>query len=210
VYTGRGDLSAEGGPPLDEQAVALRAQRGDTEAFGLLVRAHEEAAFRAAYLIVRDADEAKDVAQEAFVRAYRSLGRFQAGRPFRPWLLRIVTNQAINNRRSAKRRTAAGERLERESSGITASPEADVVAGEQAARIWEAMAGLSADDQRLLYLRYFLDASEAEAAEAIGRPVGTVKSRSHRALKRLRAIIEERYPDLANAFGGRLAAEAER
>lgn len=186
---------------LDERAVTLKAQQGDPEAFATLVERYEEVAFRVAYLIVRDETEAQDVAQDAFVRAYRSLDRFDAQQPFRPWLLRIVTNLAINNRRGMRRRDAVSERYEREArlQRPTASPEAAVEATAEAERVWQAVGDLSEQDQTILYLRYFLDASEEETAAAIGRPVGTVKSRLHRVLRRLRAIVEERYPDLAQA-----------
>ena len=186
---------------LDEREAALRAKQGDPEAFGTLVRKHEELAFRAAYLVVRDAPEAQDIAQEAFVRAYRSLNRFDAEQPFRPWLLRIVTNLAFNSRRGAKRRYEAGQRYERSigEASSSPSPESEVVRGEEARRIWSAVSKLDRQDQEVLYLRYFLDASETETAAALGRPPGTVKSRLHRALRRLRAVIEERYPDLTPA-----------
>jgi RNA polymerase sigma-70 factor (ECF subfamily) len=166
------------------------------------VRQHEELAFRVAYLVVRDAAEAEDVAQEAFVRAYGSLGRFDARRPFRPWLLRIVTNLAINSRRSACRRDAMTERVERDvsqRSGVDVAE--DAARADQARRVWEAVATLRPEEQTLVYLRYFLGVSEGEAAAAIGRPVGTVKSRLHRALRRLRDVIEQRYPDLARPVG---------
>lgn len=161
------------------------------------MRSYEELAFRAAYLIVRDEDDAADAAQDAFVRAYRSLDSFDAERPFRPWLLRIVTNTALNATRSSKRRDAATERLAQDARPTRQPPpDAAAEAAEQSERVWEAIGELPGDDQRLIYLRYFLETSEAEAAETIGRPVGTVKSRLHRALKRLREVIESDYPDL--------------
>ena len=193
--------SAERGRLLDERGAALLAQQGDSEAFEVLVRKHEEAAFRVAYLIVRDEAEAQDVAQDAFVRAYRSLAKFDTRRPFQPWLLRIVTNLAINSRRSARRRGEMGERYTRElqPDGGVPPPEVSLEATEEAERVWQAVGELSEQDQTLLYLRYFLDASEAETAAAVGRPVGTVKSRLHRVLRRLRGVVEERYPDLLPA-----------
>lgn len=162
------------------------------------MRRYEEPAFRTAYLIVRDEAEAQDVAQEAFVRAHRSLGRFDERRPFRPWLLRIVTNLAFNSVRSSRRREAMADRYEQDSETVSAepSPESAAEATERAQRLWEAIGALGENDQTVLYLRYFLDASEEETAEAIGRPPGTVKSRLHRALTRLREVIEARYPDL--------------
>ncbi len=177
--------------------MAKLAQQGDRGAFDALVQSYEELAFRAAFLIVRDEDDAADVAQDAFVRAYRSLGTFDVSRQFRPWLLRIVTNVALNSTRSTKRRSAATERLARDAERSEHEPPDDAVeAAEQSERVWAAIADLPGDDQRLIYLRYFLENSEAEAAESIGRPVGTVKSRLHRALKRLRRVIEDGYPDL--------------
>ena len=177
--------------------MARLAQRGDRAAFDALVQSYQELAFRAAYLIVRDEDDAADVAQDAFVRAYRSLDAFDTSRRFRPWLLRIVTNVALNSARSSGRRNAATERLARDAgTGKDQRPDAAVEAAEQSERVWSAITDLPDDDQRLIYLRYFLETSEAEAAESIGRPVGTVKSRLHRALKRLRGVIEDGYPDL--------------
>jgi RNA polymerase sigma-70 factor (ECF subfamily) len=181
---------------LEEEAI-LRAQQGDPEAFAELVRMHEETAFRVAYLIVRDEAEARDVAQEAFVRTYGALKRFDTREPFRPWLLRIVRNVALNSVRAGRRRQAVGERYEQMATTETAaSAEEQVEAAEQARRVWQAVGELEPQDQTLLYLRYFLDASERETAQAIGRPAGTVKSRLHRVLRRLRGVIESQYPDL--------------
>ena len=162
------------------------------------MRRYQEVAFRVAYLIVRDEAEAQDVTQEAFVRAYRALGRFDARLPLRPWLLRIVTNLAMNSRRGSHRRDAMSERYKRDSDleRYVPSPESAVLAKEQARLVWQAVGALRPQEQTLLYLRYFVGASEDETAVAIGRPVGTVKSRLHRALRRLRGVIEERYPEL--------------
>ena len=115
-------LSAERGRVRDELTAIERAQQGDPEAFGSLVGRYQEVAFRVAYLTVRDEAEAQDVAQEAFVRAYRALGRFDVRQPFRPWLLRIVTNLAMNSRRSTRRRVEMGQRYEREYEPPRGSP----------------------------------------------------------------------------------------
>ncbi len=197
MYKGRYP-SAEGSRLEDERSVALRAQQGDPEAFADLVRCYEEVSFRVAYLIVRDEAEARDVAQEAFVRAYRSLSRFDTRQPFRPWLLRIVSNLAINSRRSAARRNAMTKRYEADlgPNARAESPERATEASEEARRVWQAVGSLDEQDQALVYLRYFVGASEEETATALGRPKGTVKSRLHRALRKLRGVIEERYPDL--------------
>ena len=94
-------------PPARSEAELIElARRGDGDAYVALLRLHQDVAFRTAYLMLDSAEEAEDVAQEAFVKAFRALGRFRAGKPFRPWLLRIVANEARNHRRSAGRRGA--------------------------------------------------------------------------------------------------------
>ena len=92
--------------PRDESELVERARRGDENAYEELVRAHQGIAFRTAYLVVGSAAEAEEAAQEGFVKAYRALGRFRPGSPFRPWLLQIVANEARNRRRSEGRRAA--------------------------------------------------------------------------------------------------------
>src|SRR6266508_801329 len=92
-----------GGRPLEEEELVDRARNGDVTAYEQLVRRYQDLAARTAYVITGRAADAQDAVQEAFVKAYYSLGRFRADAPFRPWLLRIVANEAINRRRSARR-----------------------------------------------------------------------------------------------------------
>src|SRR3990172_12156180 len=91
--------------------VVERRKRVDVHAYEQIVRAHQGIAFRTAYLVAGDATDAEDATQEAFVKAYRALGRFRSGAPFRPWLLEIVANEARNRRRSAGRRARLALRL---------------------------------------------------------------------------------------------------
>lgn len=181
---------------LDEAGAIVAARNGDGEAFRALVERYQDAGFRAAYLIVRDAAAAEDVAQEAFIRAYRSLRSFRDGEPFRPWLLRIVTNLALNEVRGRGRRGGLFARVAGWRSEPVASPEGAVLAGEGLELLSRAINELPADDRVILYLRYFLELPEREIAIAIDRPPGTVKSRLHRASARLRDVIERRYPTL--------------
>jgi RNA polymerase sigma-70 factor (ECF subfamily) len=183
---------------LDDRQWIERARRGDLSAYDELVRAHQEAAFRAAYLITRDAADAQDAAQEAFIRAYDALGRFDARRPFRPWLLRIVTNTALNRIKAAKRRQAMAERFGAQDMPGQNSPaiEAHVLRRERSRRVLDAIGHLKPDDQRLIVLRYFLELSEAELAQAFDVAAGTIKSRLHRALAKLRDAIRAHDPDL--------------
>lgn len=181
-----------------EQEWIRRAQRGDIEAFDALVRAYETLAFRAAYLITRDEHEAADAAQDAFVRAYRGLGSFRVGEPFRPWLLRIVTNQALNRLEARKRR---GKMTERYIQAMTEldqpqSAQRNAETAEQNDKLMRAVARLKPDEQTLITLRYFMELPEAEVAQALAIPQGTVKSRLHRTLAKLREIIRQEFPDL--------------
>jgi RNA polymerase sigma factor (sigma-70 family) len=179
------------GRPLDDIALVERARNGDVNAYEELVQHYQELAFRVAYQVTGDAAEAEDAAQEAFVNAYYALGRFRPGAPFRPWLCRIVVNEARNRRTSAHRRSVLAERaLVAQSSGDSAqSPEAAAEAGEVRSTIVAALRSLREDDRLILAYRLFFDLSEAEMAEALSCPRGTVKSRLSRALGRLRAVL---------------------
>ncbi len=177
--------------PLIEQELVERARRGDAGAFEELVVANQGIAFRTAYLIARNAADAEEAAQDGFVKAHRALGRFRPGSPFRPWLLAIVANEARNRRRSAGRRAALALRAaEEDRPGDAApSPEAALLAGEGRGRLLAAVESLAEDDRDVIACRYFLELSEQETAAALGLPRGTVKSRTHRALERLKEAL---------------------
>jgi len=160
-------------------------------AYEALVQQYQQLAYRVAYQVTRDAADAEDAAQEAFVNAYYALGRFRPGAPFKPWLCRIVANEARNRRMAAHRRTALTERAQRaQASGEAApSPEAAAEADEFRATLIETLARLRDDDRLILAYRLFFDFSEADMAEALKVPKGTVKSRLSRALARLRDAL---------------------
>ncbi len=184
---------------LSESAWVQRARGGDEAAWEALVRFHQEGVFRFAYLHLGDAAEAEDVAQETFLRAFRALERFDVQRPMRPWLLSIAANLARNRRRSLGRAWAALQRAvqrEPEAVGLQAENLATEAGSWRGQMLWQAMQGLSPADRELLYLRYFMELSVAETAEATGVATGTVKSRTHRALERLRRIIVAEFPEL--------------
>lgn len=183
---------------LREQEWLARAQRGDLAAYDALVRQYEQLAFRAAFLITRDANEAADAAQDAFVRAYRALGSFRPGEPFRPWLLRIVTNQALNRMQAARRRLKMTERYAKamDQEAAPPTPQRWVEAREQNDRLMEAVRRLAPHEQSLIALRYLLELPESEVAASLDIPRGTVKSRLHRTLAKLREIIRQDFPDL--------------
>jgi len=179
-------------PPTDEELVE-RARAGDGAAFGALVRDHQEIAFRTAYLITRNAADAEDAAQAAVVKAHRALARFRRGAPFRPWLLAIVANEARNRRRSAGRREALALRAAAGAppGDAAPSPEGALLAAEDRAALLAALDRLGEEHRLVLALRYLLDLSEEETAAALRVRRGTVKSRTARALARLREQLGE-------------------
>lgn len=160
-----------------------------------LVLAHQQPVFRYAYLLLGDPDDAEDIAQETFLRAWRYLARFNPTRPFRPWLLSITSNLASNRRRSAGRYLSALMRAFRDEPP-PALPEEKSTQRMQADRLQEAVQTLNMADQQIVYLRYFLDLSVAETADALNIAQGTVKSRLSRALEKLRNIIRDDFPAL--------------
>ena len=179
------------GRPRTEDELVEQARRGNDAAYGELVHRYQGIAFRTAYVIAGSAADAEDAAQEGFVKAYRALGRFRRGAPFRPWLLQIVANEARNRRRTAGRRAGLALRLADEPSGDAApSPEAALVADERRRELLGAMENLREEERLVIACRFFLDLSEEETAAAIGVRRGTVKSRQSRALARLREELE--------------------
>jgi len=170
----------------------MRARDGDVTAYERLVERHADVAFRTACVLCRNAADAEEAAQDAFVKAHRSLGRFRPGAPWRPWLLSIVANEARNRGRSAGRRLRLELRAAETAAAVTSTPSSEsiVVVAERDAELRAALATLADPDREVLYLRYFLDLSEAEMAAVLGCRPGTVKSRLSRSLARLRAVVE--------------------
>jgi RNA polymerase sigma factor (sigma-70 family) len=178
--------------PLDETELVERARRGDLRAWETIVRTYQGLAFRTAYLLTGNAADAEEAAQDGFVKGYRALGRFRRGAPLRPWLLRIVANEARNRRRSAARRESLALRAAAEvrPGDAVPSPEAAVLSQEEHVRLLAAVNGLSDDHRDAVACRYFLDLDEGETAAVLGVRRGTVKSRLSRALEALREELE--------------------
>lgn len=185
------------GRPLLEREWIEAARRGDAPAFEELVRRYQEIAFRTAYLVVGDADEARDAAQDGFLRAHAALGRFREGAEFRPWLLRIVANAARNRRRSASRRADLALRAFHDSASGDAAPSPEVLllADERRRELLAAINALRVEDRLVIALRWFVELNEEEMAAVLDCPRGTVKSRLSRATIRLRAAMGERGDD---------------
>lgn len=161
------------------------------------MQAHQAPVFRFAYLLLGDPDDAEDVTQETFLRAWHNLRRFDRARQLRPWLFSIAANLARNRLRSASRYLAALTRSLRADPQPNPSVEEDHALDQEARQLWKAVRRLSTDDQQVIYLRFFLDLSTAETSQALDVAEGTVKSRLSRALGHLRAVIKTDFPFLS-------------
>ncbi|HZD17077.1 MAG TPA: sigma-70 family RNA polymerase sigma factor [Actinomycetota bacterium] len=191
------------GRPLEDAELVELAKGGDVQAYGELVERYRDAAFRIAYLITRHAADAEDAAQDGFVKAYYALGRFRTEGAFRPWILRIVSNEAKNRRRAAGRRERLRLRLADggPSGGTALSPEATALERETSAALLSAVESLPERDRDVIACRYLLELSEAETARVLGVRPGTVKSRLSRALTRLRSAIPAELSDMREGSG---------
>jgi RNA polymerase sigma factor (sigma-70 family) len=185
VYTARRRTGPLTG--ADDADIVARVRAGDTDAYAELVRRHAPMATRTAALLGAGADT-EDVVQDAFVKAFRSLHRFRQDAPFRPWLLRIVVNETRNLHRSLGRRSAREQRAWEAAVPLLLAedPAEAALSGERRTELVRGLAGLSAPHRQVVTCRFLLDLDEAETAAVLGWPLGTVKSRLHRALARLR------------------------
>ena len=181
LWSGGEDAVAE--EPRADAELVRAAQRGSEAAVEALFRRHWRRAHRAAFLIVRDADAAEDIAQEAFLAALRALDRFDRRRPFPPWLHRIVVNRAIDHARARNLRREVGE----EAAG---EPAADDLEAGLDPDLSAALAELDPEQRAAVVLRYLLEYTPGEIARMLDLPRGTVNSRLRRGLDRLAECLE--------------------
>ena len=162
--------------PSQEESLVARARDGDERAFGELVMRYQALAARVARSVAPSVD-VDEAVQEAFVKAWYAMPRFRPGAPFKPWICRIAANEARNQIRSARRREALvlRERSARRDERSVPPPEGQVLAREDAEALVRAMNRLGPNDRLVLVYRWLLDFSEAEMADALAVPAGTVK-----------------------------------
>ena len=185
--------------PADERNWLHRAQQGDGMAFGELVRRHQTAVFNVAYRLLGRRRDAEDAAQEAFLRAYRALDRFDTSRPFAPWIKRIVTNVCFNRLEAERVRpavTAADVSREGEDTADmdgwahqSLTPEQRLVHQEQAGQVRAAILQLPPRYRAVIELRHFQELSYEEIATALNRPLSSVKSDLFRGRKLLAQLL---------------------
>lgn len=170
------------------------AQEGARDAREELARRVRRKGYLLALQLVGDADEARDIVQDAMLRFFRHLDRIDAGRPLEPWLYQIVRNRVRDLKRRQRIRRqesldALRERGRPETVDPHADPAADAVRHELQARVWRALGELSEPHREILVLRDYQDLSYREIAAVLKIPVGTVMSRLHAARKRLREVL---------------------
>jgi len=186
---------------MEEQEAIVRLKQGDIDGLEALVRQHQVQAVRTAYLITRDRAMAEDIVQAAFLRAYERISQFDARRPFGPWFLRSVANDAIKaaTRRkylvSLETSAEGGDRsLEDLLADPTPRPASLVETIETREAVWAALGKLPPAQRAAIVLRYYLGLSEAEMATELACPPGTVKWRLHAARNRLRTLLRHLRP----------------
>jgi RNA polymerase sigma factor (sigma-70 family) len=173
------------------EAEAIEAlKRGDSGGMELLVAEHEVAARRLAYAITGSSATADDVVAEAFLNAYRHIDRFESGRRFEPWLLKIVANEALQVARRARRAERLHALLGRQQPPAP-DPLEVVEANALRQQVIAAVRALPPNERAAVTLRYLHDLDERSVAEILGWPLGTVKTRLHRARARLRDKLGE-------------------
>jgi len=154
------------------------------------VRRYQRRVYAVAYRIVRRHDVAEDVAQDTFIRAYHAIQRFELGRPFGPWVVRIAANLAINHRRSPRAREDALPDGHGETPAREAGPLGQLLDREASAVLEDAVARLPQEQRAVFMLRVSENLSYQEIAETLGLAIGTVMSRLARAREKLRAALQ--------------------
>ncbi|NGM15052.1 RNA polymerase sigma factor [Verrucosispora sp. CWR15] len=176
---------------MDDEQFVTRAQAGDLAAYESLVARHTAAAYRTAVLLGAGSD-AEDVIQEAFVKGYRKLDRYRGESSFRSWLLAIVANETRNLHRTRQRRDGLVLRAARVAPGseiVEDGAVGAVLAGERRAALVRALRTLPPRDREVIVCRFLLDLTEDETVTMLGWPRETVKSRTSRALVKLRGLL---------------------
>ncbi len=177
--------------PVIDLVTFRRAQRGDQEAFAEIVRALQRPALRLATVVAGDPTEAHDIVQDAFVRAFGALASLRSHDALRPWVMRAVANQAKNARRGRQRRERRHLRVAGARVAEPETTEQAALSGLMGEQVMRALRLLPGRDRQVLACRYLAELNERETAEVLGVPAGTVKSRTARALERLRAAYGE-------------------
>jgi RNA polymerase sigma-70 factor (ECF subfamily) len=178
---------------LDDAAAVAKARGGDDEAFRVLVDRHSRGIYRLAYRMTGKPEDAEDVVQEAFIRAYRQLGRFESRSNFATWLYRITFNCAIDYMRARPHRESAetDDRLEQMGGHSGAAPADDLVfAGEISGRVQEALETLSPQERAAFLMRHFQGCSIDEICRTLDLRANAAKHSIFRAVRKMRVALQ--------------------
>ena len=182
---------------MDEREAVTRLKQGDIRGLEALVQTHQLRAIRAAYLVIGDRNAAEDVVQSAFLRAYERISQFDASRPFGPWFMRSVMNDAIKVAVRARRYTPLEPEEDEPLAEIPnllidpgPKPEELLEAAETREAIFAALQRLTPAQRAAIVQRYYLEMSEAEMSRSQARARGTIKAHLHAARERLRALLD--------------------
>lgn len=167
---------------LSEREILESVQKGDKEAYGLIVKRYMHAAYYIALGFVHNQQDALDVSQDAFIKAFRKIKMFDTHMPFFPWFYRLMKNLCIDH---LKRKRRMSE-VPLEDAKVLDEARDD---REMKEALWKGIRELPFDQREVIILRYFRQMSYAEIAELIGRPIGTVMSSLYYAKKKLKGIL---------------------
>ncbi len=174
-----------------DRALVLRTRQGDVDAFGELVRRYQTSVFNVCYRLLGERREAEDLAQEAFLRAFRRLHTFDADRPFGPWMRRVAANLCLNHlSRASPPRLPLQDETDLAAGSTERIPEAVRLRGERAEMLRQAILELPAHYRAVIELRHFHEMRYAEISQALGIPVSDVKSHLYRARRKLAERLE--------------------
>lgn len=181
--------------PEEERRLIERSQRGDRDSYGKLVEGHKERAFAGALALTQNYEDARDLSQDAFVKAFKAIKRFQLGRPFYPWLYRILRNLCLTHlERHGPGRKVSLDQLVEEDHLQFEAPCEDVREGIQrqqmAGHVREAMERLKPEFKEIIAMKHFEEMSYEEIAQALRIPIGTVMSRLFHARKALAELMK--------------------
>lgn len=170
----------------DDNQLVRECLGGDEHAFETLLLRYQRPVFNAVLRMVRDRDEASDLTQTAFLKAFEQLASFNSGNKFFSWLYRIAINEALNHLKRSRRQ----EPLDGDWASEDRDPERTLVGVETSRLVQDALMRISPDSRAVLILRHFHDCSYEEMALVLGIPEKTVKSRLFSARHRLRELLE--------------------
>lgn len=175
----------------DAEAIA-QIRAGQVEMYRVLVDRHQQAVYNAAYRLLGHKDEAADVSQDAFLRAYRALARFDASRPFAPWVCRIAINLALTRLKRQQQTYSLDDDIATEGIRLVdpqPGPAAQLLAAERARQVREAILKLPPEQRVIIELRHFQDQSYEAIAATLNISLANAKSRLFRARRRLRDLL---------------------